>query len=98
MALSQGVCLVCGVGVLFLGSAEIVLQCFHHRKSLASSVTIAGASFGDSAHTLTLGAVRHRAGLHLTFLSLAALSTFGNTICVLLIGDRDRELALDFPA
>lgn len=68
------------------------------QESLASSVTIAGTPFVDSAYTLTLGAVMHEAGLHLTLLSLAALSTFGNTISVLPIGDRDREFASDFPA
>ena len=98
--LSQGVCFGLGMGFLFIGSVPIVPQWFTTRRSLASGIATCGSGLGGLLYSLATGAMIKNIGLAWAFRVLGILSFAVNSICSLLIRDRNKiigssQLAFD---
>lgn len=88
--LSQGVCFGLGMGFLFVGSVGIPPQWFTTRRSLANGISAAGSGLGGLIYSLGAGAMLKSIGLAWTFRVLGILAFAVNTICVLLLRDRNK--------
>ncbi|GAB7364379.1 hypothetical protein MBLNU230_g4922t1 [Neophaeotheca triangularis] len=98
--LSQGVCFGLGMGFMFVGSVGIVPQWFTTRRSLANGFATSGSGFGGLLYSLATGAMIESIGLAWTFRVLGILACVVNTICTILIKDRNKiigssQLAFD---
>lgn len=98
--LSQGVCFGFGMGFLFVGSVGIVPQWFTTRRSLANGIGTAGSGIGGLVYSLATGAMIRTIGLSWAFRVLGILAFVVNTICALLMRDRNKiigssQLAFD---
>lgn len=87
--LSQGVCFGLGMGFLFVGSVAIVPQWFTTRRSLANGISAAGSGLGGLIYSLATGAMLPRLGLAWTFRVLAIVACVVNTVCALIVRDRN---------
>lgn len=98
--LSQGVCFGLGMGFLFVASVGIVPQWFTTRRSLANGIATAGSGLGGLVYSLATGAMIQSIGLPWAFRVLGILAFTVNTICVIVIRDRNKiigttQLAFD---
>ena len=98
--LSQGICFGIGMGFLFVGSVGIVPQWFTTRRSLANGISAAGSGVGGLVYSLATGAMIQSIGLAWAFRILGILAFVVNSICALLLRDRNKiigatQLAFD---
>lgn len=87
--LSQGVCFGLGMGFLFVGSVGIPAQWFTKRRSLANGISASGSGLGGLIYSLAAGAMLQSIGLAWTFRVLGILAFAVNSICALLLRDRN---------
>ncbi|KAI9850045.1 MAG: hypothetical protein M1838_006160 [Thelocarpon superellum] len=90
--LTQGLCLGWGIGFQHVGSAGIISQWFHERRSLANGIGNAGSGFGGLVYSLAAGAMITTLGLAWTFRILALVQLVVNSVCALLIKDRNEHI------
>ncbi|KAM0723071.1 hypothetical protein Q7P37_001271 [Cladosporium fusiforme] len=90
--LSQGICFGLGMGFLFVGSVGVVPQWFTTRRSLANGFSTSGSGFGGLVYSLATGAMLQTIGLAWAFRVLGILACVVNTICALLIRDRNKAI------
>jgi len=88
--LSQGLCFGFGMGFLFVGSVGIVPQWFTTRRSLANGFATCGSGLGGLVYSLATGAMIQSIGLAWAFRILGILAFSVNTICALLLKDRNK--------
>ena len=98
--LSQGICFGLGMGFLFIGSVPIVPQWFTTRRSLASGIAASGSGIGGLVYSLAAGAMIKSIGLAWAFRVLGIIVFVVNSICSLLMRDRNKivgssQLAFD---
>ena len=98
--LSQGICFGLGMGFLFIGSVPIVPQWFTTRRGLASGIATCGSGIGGLVYSLAAGAMIKTIGLAWAFRVLGILVFAVNSICGLLMRDRNKiigssQLAFD---
>ncbi|KXS93828.1 hypothetical protein AC579_10627 [Pseudocercospora musae] len=88
--LSQGICFGFGMGFLFVATVGIPAQWFTTRRSLANGVSACGSGFGGLVYSLAAGAMLKSLGLAWTFRVLGILAFGVNTICAILVRDRNK--------
>lgn len=88
--LSQGICFGFGMGFLFVGSVGIPAQWFTTKRSLANGIAASGSGFGGLVYSLAVGAMIPSIGLPNAFRVLGGLAFGVNTICALLLRDRNK--------
>ena len=88
--LSQGVCFGLGMGFLFIGSVPVVPQWFTTRRSLASGIATCGSGLGGLVYSLAAGAMIQTIGLAWAFRVLGIIVFVVNTICTILMRDRNK--------
>lgn len=88
--LSQGVCFGLGMGFLFVGSVSIPPQWFTTRRSLANGISAAGSGIGGLIYSLAAGAMLGSVGLAWTFRILGIIAFVVNSICAMLLRDRNK--------
>ncbi|KAH7001341.1 major facilitator superfamily domain-containing protein [Ilyonectria destructans] len=98
--LTQGVLFGIGMGFLFVPSVGIVPQWFTTRRSLANGISAAGSGLGGLLYSFASGAMIRNLGLAWAFRILGILVFVVNTICTLLVKDRNkiigsRQVAFD---
>lgn len=99
--LTQGILFGIGMGFLFTPSVAIVPQWFTTRRSLANGISACGSGLGGVLYSFAAGAMIENLGLAWAFRVLGILAFVANTICTMLIRDRNkiigsRQLAFDF--
>ncbi|CAK4032345.1 transporter MCH2 [Lecanosticta acicola] len=90
--LSQGVCFGLGMGFLFVGSVGIPAQWFTTKRSLANGLAAAGSGLGGLIYSLAAGAMLTSIGLAWTFRVLGILAFGVNSICTILLKDRNKVI------
>ncbi|KAF7860628.1 hypothetical protein EAF04_008148 [Stromatinia cepivora] len=90
--LSQGVAFGFGMGFLFVGSVGVVPQWFSKRRSLANGISAAGSGLGGLIYSLGTNAMIQSIGLGWAFRILAILAFGVNTICTILVRDRNKAV------
>jgi MFS family permease len=90
--LSQGICFGLGMGFLFVGSVGIVPQWFTTRRSLANGFSTCGSGLGGLIYSLATGAMLQTIGLAWAFRVLGIVACVVNTVCSLLIRDRNKAI------
>ena len=90
--LSQGLCYGVGLGFLFVASVGVIPQWFTTRRSLANATAAAGSGFGGLMYSLAVNAMIESIGLPLAFRILGITSFFVNTVCAILLRDRNKQL------
>jgi MFS family permease len=98
--LSQGICFGVGMGFLFVASVGIVPQWFTTRRSFANGIAACGSGLGGLVYSLATGAMIPSIGLPWAFRVLGILAFTVNSICALLLRDRNKiigasQLAFD---
>lgn len=93
LILSQGFCFGWGMGFLFIGSVAIIPQWFSTRRSLASGTAAGGSGIGAMIYALSANVMITSIGVEWTFRVLAIVSFSVNTVCMILIRDRNKEIA-----
>ncbi|KAH9827137.1 Major Facilitator Superfamily [Teratosphaeria destructans] len=88
--LSQGVCFGIGMGFLFVASVGIPAQWFTTKRSLANGIAASGSGIGGLTYSLATGAMLKSIGLGWAFRVLGILAFGINTICALLLRDRNK--------
>ena len=101
LLLSQGVCFGFGMGFLFVGSVGIVPQWFTKKRSLANGVGTAGSGIGGMMYSLATNAMIQSLGVGWAFRILAILAFVVNSVCAMLMKDRNKaigssQLAFDY--
>lgn len=90
--LSQGICFGLGMGFLFVGSVGIVPQWFTTKRSLANGFATCGSGLGGLTYSLATGAMLQTIGLAWAFRVLAIVAFSVNTVCALLLRDRNKQI------
>ncbi|KAL8682200.1 MAG: hypothetical protein Q9186_001738 [Xanthomendoza sp. 1 TL-2023] len=90
--LSQGVCFGLGMGFLFVGSVGVVPQWFTTRRSLANGIATAGSGIGGLMYSLATNAMIQSLGIGWAFRILGILAVTVNTVCALLMKDRNKRI------
>jgi MFS family permease len=90
--LTQGVCFGWGMGFLFVGSVGIAAQWFTTHRGLANGIAAAGSGLGGLIYSLAAQAMIRRIGLPWAFRTLAVIACVVNTVCALLIRDRNVQI------
>lgn len=90
--LTQGLCFGYGMGFLFAGSVGIAAQWFTTRRSLANGCCAAGSGIGGLIYSLAAQAMIRNLGLPWAFRTLAVIAAVVNTVCALLVRDRNRQV------
>jgi len=90
--LSQGICFGFGMGFLFVGSVGIVPQWFTTRRSLANGFATCGSGLGGLVYSLATGAMLQTIGLAWAFRVLGIVACVVNTVCSILIRDRNKAV------
>ncbi|KAG5980223.1 hypothetical protein E4U55_004269 [Claviceps digitariae] len=88
--LTQSVLFGLGMGFLFTPSVGIVPQWFSTKRSLANGVAVSGSGLGGLLYSIAAGAMIRSLGLGWTFRILGILAFVVNTVCILLIRDRNK--------
>lgn len=90
--LSQGLSFGFGMGFLFVASVGVVPQWFSKRRSFANSIATAGSGLGGLIYSLGTNAMIESIGLNWAFRVLAIIALVVNTICTILIRDRNKAV------
>lgn len=90
--LTQGVLFGWGAGFLWLGASPIVPQWFTKRRGFANAIALAGSGAGGLVYSLVTEQILQHLDLAWAF-RITACSTFAfDTVCTLLIRDRNKVL------
>jgi MFS family permease len=90
--LSQGLAFGFGMGFLFVASVGVVPQWFSKKRSFANSIATAGSGIGGLIYSLGTNGMIQSIGLGWAFRVLAILAFAVNTICTILIRDRNKAV------
>ncbi|KAK3632809.1 hypothetical protein LTR56_016132 [Elasticomyces elasticus] len=90
--LSQGICFGIGMGFLFVGSVGIVSQWFTTKRSLANGIATCGSGLGGLVYSLAAGAMIKSIGLPWAFRVLGIVALVVNSICAILLKDRNKAI------
>ncbi|CAO1605134.1 hypothetical protein XANCAGTX0491_008661 [Xanthoria calcicola] len=90
--LSQGVCFGFGMGFLFVGSVGVVPQWFTSKRSLANGIATAGSGIGGLMYSLATNAMIQSLGIGWAFRILGILAFTVNTVCAVLMKDRNKKI------
>ncbi|KAL8854587.1 MAG: hypothetical protein Q9221_000622 [Calogaya cf. arnoldii] len=90
--LSQGVCFGLGMGFLFVGSVGVVPQWFTSKRSLANGIATAGSGIGGLMYSLATNAMIQSLGIGWAFRILGILAFIVNTVCAILMKDRNKKI------
>jgi MFS family permease len=90
--LTQGLCFGWGMGFLFVGSVGIAAQWFTTHRSLANGISAAGSGLGGLVYSLSAQAMIKSVGLPWAFRILGIIAGVVNTVCALLIRDRNKQI------
>lgn len=90
--LSQGLAFGFGMGFLFVASVGVVPQWFSKKRSFANSIATAGSGIGGLIYSLGTNAMIQSVGLGWAFRILAIVAFAVNTICTILIKDRNKAV------
>ncbi|KYK57566.1 monocarboxylate transporter [Drechmeria coniospora] len=98
--LTQGVLFGLGMGFLFTPSVSIVPQWFSTRRSLANGISASGSGLGGLLYSFAAGAMIRNLGIAWAFRILGIIALVVNTVCTLLLRDRNKiigssQLAFD---
>lgn len=98
--LTQGILFGVGMGFLFVASVPIVPQWFTTKRSLANGFSTSGSGAGGLIYSFATGAMIQNLGLAWAFRILGIIAFVVNTICTVLIKDRNKiikasQLAFD---
>jgi MFS family permease len=96
--LSQGVAFGVGMGFLFVASVGIPPQWFTTKRSLANGISASGSGFGGLLYSLAAGAMIRTIGLSWCFRVLGILAGVVNTVCIILIRDRNKIIGSNHKA
>ncbi|VUC35787.1 unnamed protein product [Clonostachys rosea] len=88
--LTQGILFGLGMGFMFVASVPIVPQWFTTRRSLANGFATCGSGLGGLVYSFATGAMIERLGLAWAFRILGIIAFVVNTICAILIKDRNK--------
>lgn len=88
--LTQGLLFGMGMGLMFIPVTAVVPQWFTSKRSLASGIAVSGAGLGGLVYCLVAEALIRDLSLVWAFRILAIIAFVTNTICVLLIKDRNK--------
>jgi MFS family permease len=80
------------MGFLFVGSVGIVPQWFTTRRSLANGFATCGSGLGGLVYSLATGAMLQTIGLAWAFRVLGIVACVVNTVCSILIRDRNKAV------
>lgn len=78
------------MGFLFVGSVGIPAQWFTKRRSLANGISSSGSGVGGLIYSLAAGAMLQSIGIAWTFRVLGIISFVVNSICAILLRDRNK--------
>ncbi|KAL8859414.1 MAG: hypothetical protein Q9178_004092 [Gyalolechia marmorata] len=92
--LSQGICFGIGMGFLFVGSVGVVPQWFTTKRSLANGISTAGSGIGGLMYSLATNAMIQSLGIGWAFRILGILAFAVNTVCAILIKDRNKSIGV----
>ena len=89
------------MGFLFVGSVGIIPQWFSKRRSLANGIGTAGSGLGGLTYSLATNAMIDSIGVGWAFRTLGLLCCGVNSVCALLVKDRNKiigakQLAFDY--
>lgn len=87
---SQGVAFGLGLGLQYLSTVGIIPQWFHRRRGLAAGIAASGSGTGGLIYSLAIQTLIQKYGAPWSYRALAIIQFFVNTICGLLIRDRNR--------
>lgn len=90
--LSQGVLFGIGMGLMFVPSVSVVPQWFTTRRSLANGISACGSGLGGLIYSFAAGALIQQHGLAWAFRVLGIIAFVANTICIILIKDRNKAI------
>ncbi|KAF4307281.1 mfs transporter [Botryosphaeria dothidea] len=90
--LSQGVCFGWGMGFLFVGSVGVVPQWFTTRRSFANGIAASGSGLGGLMYSLATNAMIQHISLGWAFRILGICAFTVNTVCALLVKDRNKKI------
>jgi MFS family permease len=90
--LTQGVCFGWGMGFLFVGSVVVTPQWFSTRRSLANGFAAAGSGAGGLIYSLAAQSMIKNMSLPWAFRILGIIACVVNTICALLVKDRNKQI------
>ena len=90
--MSQGVTFGWGLGFTYIPATATLPQWFSTRRSLAMGIASSGAGFGGLAYNLVAGAIVRNMGIQWTYRILAFCGLAVNTVCSLLLRDRNRAI------
>ncbi|KAK3187171.1 hypothetical protein K4F52_004075 [Lecanicillium sp. MT-2017a] len=90
--LTQGVLFGFGMGLMFVPSVSIVPQWFTTRRSLANGFSACGSGLGGLVYSFAAGALIKQHGLAWAFRVLGIIAFVANTICIILIKDRNKAI------
>lgn len=98
--LTQGILFGLGMGFLFVPSVGIVPQWFTTRRSLANGFSACGSGLGGVIYSFAAGSLIKNHGVPWTFRTLGIIAFVVNTVCTLLVKDRNKiigssQLAFD---
>lgn len=88
--LTQGILFGLGMGFMFVASVPIVPQWFTTRRSLANGFATCGSGLGGLVYSFATGSMIERLGLAWAFRILGIVAFVANTICAILIKDRNK--------
>jgi hypothetical protein len=89
IVLSEGVVYGWGTGFLFVGSVAITSQWFEKKRSLANAIVSSGTGFGALIYSLATRSMIDTMGLRWAFRILAIVCFVVNSICAVLMRDRN---------
>jgi MFS family permease len=90
--LSQGLAFGMGMGCMFVASVGIIPQWFSKKRSFANSIGASGSGIGGLVYSLATDAMIQRIGLGWAFRILAILAFAVNTVCTILLRDRNKAV------
>ena len=93
LCLTQGLCFGWGCSFLFVGSVGIVPQWFNKRRSFATSIAASGSGLGGLAYSLGAETMIDRFGIRWSFRVIALTVLVTNSLCALLMRDRNKQIS-----
>lgn len=88
--LSQGICFGWGLGLQYVSTIAIIPQWFTKKRSLAAGIAAGGSGTGGLIYSLAVNAMLERFGTGWTFRILAIVQFVVNSLCALILRDRNR--------
>lgn len=90
--LTQGVMFGWGLGFLFSSSVGTISQWFSVKRSLANGITAAGSGIGGLIFSLSIQSIIQSLGIAWAFRIVAICTFCVNSVCTLLIRDRNKVI------